>query len=85
MTGVSNAKMWQQADKKDLYVVTLKIDIDGTKDETKIYGIGESTGFLPMKIPFAPFFNIFLCWVPFLDMGNNKRYLRRITKNLGGN
>ena len=61
------------------------IDINEAKDEIHIYGIGESTGFLPMKIPFAPFFNIFLCGVPFRDMGNNKRYLERIAKHLETN
>ena len=65
-----------------LDIVTLKINIDESKNETSIYGIGESTGLLPLTIPFAPFFNILFCWFPFQDFGKNKKYLKTIQKNL---
>lgn len=65
-----------------LDVVTLKIIIDRDTNTIKINGIGESTGFLPLIIPLAPIVNIILCWFPFDDWGNNKRYLKTIQSNI---
>lgn len=69
-----------------LDVITIKIylleDNKIIKDGMiKIVAKSESTGVVPLMIPFSPILNIFLCWVPFLDMGNNKRYLKKI-KNI---
>ena len=63
-----------------LDVVTVTMDIE--QSTIKARGIGESTGVLPMTVPLAPILNIFLCWFPFDDWGNNKRYLTHIQRNL---
>ena len=73
-----------------LDVITLKICfnkgtelLNNDKKEIKIIANSESTGFIPLIIPFAPILNILFCWVPFLDgRKNNTRYLKRIRKNI---
>eukprot|EP00483_Globobulimina_turgida_P013134 UN13158 len=65
-----------------LDIVTLDIVINKDKNTMKINGIGESTGLVPLIVPMAPILNIVFCWFPFHDMGNNKRYLTSIKKNI---
>lgn len=65
-----------------LDVVTLSIVINPNKNTMTINGLGESTGLLPLVVPFAPILNIMLCWLPFDDWGNNKRYLTDMKNNI---
>ena len=65
-----------------LDVVTLNMIINKQNQSITINGIGESTGILPLTIPMAPILNMILCWAPFDDWGNNRRYLVDIQRNI---
>mmetsp|Transcript_41910 Transcript_41910/g.68995 ORF Transcript_41910/g.68995 Transcript_41910/m.68995 type:complete len:189 (-) Transcript_41910:223-789(-) len=65
-----------------LDTVTLTLRMDRKQHTMSVYGEGESTGFLPVSIPMAPLINIVCCWFPFLDVGNNERYLQAIQQSM---
>eukprot|EP00924_Labyrinthula_sp_SR-Ha-C_P014798 maker-scaffold_43-snap-gene-1.35-mRNA-1 protein AED:0.10 eAED:0.10 QI:156/1/1/1/0.5/0.33/3/163/178 len=50
---------------KWLDMVSLSFKPD--EEKTVVYAKAFSTGFLPLTVPFAPIFNTFFFWVPFLD------------------
>lgn len=65
-----------------LDVVTLRVTMNERQNYVSIHGVGESTGVISLVVPFAPLMNIMLCYFPFDDWGNNKRYLTGIQREL---
>lgn len=61
-----------------LDAVYLDVTIDKKQGICNIYGLGTSTGFLPVAVPFSPFLSAFFCWVPFDDKGMNEKHLKDI-------
>ncbi|KAH9502442.1 hypothetical protein Btru_075690 [Bulinus truncatus] len=56
------------------------IEIKFTGKNAEVWSF--SSGFLPLCIPLACFFNLFLFWIPFLDMKLNRHRINKIVSAL---